>query len=159
MVAGGVAQWLRALGAQKDLDQAPRTHMSIICNSSFMGSDALFWSLWVPGMNVVRIEMQYPYPCRSWGSPATSGRWRDAGGQSSGRSFRKRCPCQSRAARGWPRAGVWKPWLWRWPGRQPAHFAQQPLPRHPPHAGTRLPPLASFGKLSRDYLFLVSSWM
>lgn len=28
-----------------------------------------------------------------------------------------------------------------WPGPQPAHFAQQPLPRHPPHARTRLLPL------------------
>lgn len=41
-----------------------------------------------------------PHPCWSLGSPATSGRWRDAGGQSSGRSFRIPCPCQSQAAPG-----------------------------------------------------------
>jgi hypothetical protein len=59
--AEDVDEWLRASAAFPENPgrfPEPTWQLMTICNANSRGSNALFWSLWAPGMNVVQTDMQ-----------------------------------------------------------------------------------------------------
>lgn len=61
-----MAQLLRALGKAGLISRTymmAHNHLHVIttCNSSFRGSNALFWTPWAPGTHMVHMNAKHPF--------------------------------------------------------------------------------------------------